>query len=85
MTKEEELIEIAKTKLKHECNFIALRDTESHESYSESYYHKEKGKVGSMFEYEPIEDILYNKGFGKFVVYEKGRWFDEVEPNYEVY
>ena len=85
MTKEEELIKIAKSKLDYGGKFIALRDTEPHESESGDYYKKENGRVGYRFDYEPIKDILYNIGYGRFVVYEKGKWFDEVEPIYEIY
>ena len=89
MNKEQKLL--AKAKSKSTGNgerYIALRDTTSDDKCT-SYYSKNNASFGSMFDYCEIRDVVYNRGRGCFVLYEKGVWFDgEIEdntPQYEIY
>lgn len=82
---ESEIIKIAESKLRYGQEFVALRDTQPQETNHGEFYPKLKAKHSS-FDYKPETDTLYSIGWGRFVVYEKGLWFDgNGEPQYEVY
>lgn len=77
--------EAEKLGFKHECSFIAVRDTIEGDKYGDKYganhtitHHqtqkKENGKVGASFYYNPKHDTLVVLGFGAFIIYEKGVW-----------
>ena len=89
MNKEQKLLAKAKSKCTGNGDrYIALRDTTS-EDKNTSYYSKNHAEFGGMFDYCEIRDVVYNRGRGCYVLYEKGVWFDgEIEdntPQYEIY
>ncbi len=66
MSKGEELIKIANSKLVYQQEFNALRDTEAGEFGKCSSYKRENGNCGGGFEYNISEDVLYTLGLEYF-------------------
>lgn len=82
-TKEEvesALIKEAKKRgFKHQATFTALRDTNKHESVDERFYKKSDGRTGGFWDYK--NGTLYTCGFGRYVVFEDGKWATIIEPD----
>ena len=81
------IITKGKEKLPFGTKFIALRDTQEDEISGKcgQFYPKIYGVAGQCWEYFDDLDCLYVYGYGRFVVYENGRWFDDKETYYEIY
>jgi len=79
---EEALIKEAKKRgFKNGVEFIALRDSEAIKDNCSCSYDKNDAKAGA---WKYMNGVLYTYGWGRYVVFEKGKWATIIEDKKEM-